>query len=267
MERRSDVGDRQHQMVGDLVQAHPQTQILSGQAPLVSELIEVRRHDQDLAAGSRDGDVVLAEGPARQVTHHRPGRHRQHHRPEHLHHRTQHGAHGIARVGLDCVSCALAQRRGQPLEERLVGIEAAVGPLAAVDRHDLDATAGRSETECIGDAELGDPGQLDDLDAFARIDVALGFAVVRQGEGDLACCAPLTTGAARTEEPTEVAEERHAPEGKLRRVAIAGHGRASSPLGTSGAWPHGTRVTPRGGLGAVARWVLPGRIAPRWTPQ
>ena len=62
------------------------------------------------------------------------------------------------------------------LEQRAVGIEGVLGPGRAVDRHDRQAwPAGRRlEPGGVGDLQLGDPGQLLDLDALDRIDVGLG---------------------------------------------------------------------------------------------
>ena len=83
----ADVGPAEHGMMGDLVQADPEPEVVGRQAPLLGERVEVGRHDEQLV-GRRAGDrqVVLAEGAPAEVPEHRarlqPEQHRADHAPE-----------------------------------------------------------------------------------------------------------------------------------------------------------------------------------------
>ena len=57
------MGDAEHRMVGDLVETDPESEVLSGEAPVVSERGHIWSHDQDLIPFPRDGQVVGAEVP------------------------------------------------------------------------------------------------------------------------------------------------------------------------------------------------------------
>ena len=87
-----DVGDAEHGVGGDLVQADPQQQLVLGEAPVLGEGLDGRREDLDLAA-RRAGErqVVLAEGTAGQTADHRPDGHAEHRRRDEPEELTEHG--------------------------------------------------------------------------------------------------------------------------------------------------------------------------------
>ena len=138
------VGDAQHGVDGDLLEADPEAQVVGGDAPLAAELVEVGRHDHQLVGGrAGDGQVVLAERAAGEVADHGAGGHAQHHRPDHLQQRA-HEPERVGGVGRDRrrrLAGVVAEGAGEALEERSPGVEGGVGPLAAGDRHDADALA------------------------------------------------------------------------------------------------------------------------------
>jgi len=57
------VGDTEYRVVGDLVEADPEPEVLGGEAPVVSKRGHVRGHNQDLVPFPGDGEVVGAEVP------------------------------------------------------------------------------------------------------------------------------------------------------------------------------------------------------------
>ena len=67
------MGDAEYRMVGDLVEADPESEVLGGEAPVVSERGHVRGYDQDLVPFPGDGQVVGAEVPGSQPSDHSPG--------------------------------------------------------------------------------------------------------------------------------------------------------------------------------------------------
>ena len=80
------MGHAEHRVVGQLVQADPQPQIVGVERPLLAERIEVGDEDgQVVARRTGDRQVVLAEVAGRQVPDHRAGGHAEHHRAEELH--------------------------------------------------------------------------------------------------------------------------------------------------------------------------------------
>ena len=109
------------------------------------------------------------------------------------------------------------ERHGQPLEQRLVGVEAAHRPVAPGDRgHGEDAAGDRGgQPGALGDVEVGDAYELLEPHPLERVDVRLRLALGRQEERDLPGHVPVH----RTllgEHATQVAEE------LLERVEAAG---------------------------------------------
>ena len=132
------MGDAEHGVVGDLVQADPQPQVVGRQAPLVAERVDVGGDEHELVAGrAGDGQVVLAEAAPGEVADHRAGGHAEHHRRHGI---GIVGPHGVHRVGLgsrvaDRVAGAAfvgggpgARDRRDLLEERPVGVGGALDP-------------------------------------------------------------------------------------------------------------------------------------------
>jgi hypothetical protein len=216
------MGNAEDGVGGDLVQAHPQAQVVGREAPTVAELVEVRGHDDELVVGgSRDGQVVLAERSLREVADHRARRHPQHRRADHLHQR-RHPGHRVGGTGwfVGNHGLVVVERSGELLEQRSVGVERLLGPLRPGDRHDGDAPPGdrRRQPGGVGDLEVGDPGELLDLDPLERIDVGFAGGGVAGGDrqGELAGGIPVDR-ALLLEQLGQVAEDRHA----LERVVVA----------------------------------------------
>ena len=184
------VGEPQHGVHRDLLEADPQAQVVGGKAPLPPELVEVGGNDHQLVRRRpRDGQVVLAERTPGQVPDHRAGGHAQHHRADHLQQRGHEAervggvGRGVGRQGL-----VVAEGAGQALEQRSPGVEGGVGPLAPGDRDDADALAGggRGQAGDGADVQLGDPGERLDAHPLHRVDVGLLAAVGRDRHGELA---------------------------------------------------------------------------------
>ena len=117
LEPGADVGPGEHGVMGDLVQADPEAEVVGRQAPLVGEHVEVGRHDEQLV-GRRSGDrqVVLAEGAPAEVAEHgprlQPEQHGTDHPPEVAEQLVGGGV--VVRVGLT-VADGTARRRAAPL--------------------------------------------------------------------------------------------------------------------------------------------------------
>ena len=124
-----------------------------GQAPVLGEAVTLAGSTSTSCGdGPGDRQVVGAEVAAGQVADHRAGRHAEQARAEHLEQARQHGVgpavgdrpgrhDRIARRG------GRAQRAGQVLEQRPVGLERALGPDAGRGGHHLDGAAGHGEVE------------------------------------------------------------------------------------------------------------------------
>jgi len=130
------------------------------------------------------------------VSEHRTGRHAEHGGTHGLEHRGQHARQRVA-VDVEVGRWRLVEGGRQRLEQVAVGRGAALHPLAAVDGDDRDAMASGGDVEAgrIGYPQLGHPGQLLELHAHHRVDVALRTALGGDGRGDLAGDVPA--GAAR----------------------------------------------------------------------
>ena len=128
-----------------------------------------------------------------QVADHRAGCHAEHHRADHLArgHRADRST-GRARRSR-CRRGRGAQRRGQPLEQRPVGVEGALRPLRPADGAQGDDAAGgrRRQAGDVGHVQLGHPRQLLDVHALERVDVALRLAVGGDPGGHLAGDVPV----------------------------------------------------------------------------
>ena len=150
----------------------------AGRLHSLAELVEVGGDDGELVVGGPgDRQVVLAERALGQVADHRAGGHAEHRGPDHLHERAPSRPSGSAALGgsSGTAGLVLVQRAGQLLEQRPVGLERLLGPLGAGDRDDGDAPTGDRGRQAggVGDLQVGDPGELLDLDALERVDVGL----------------------------------------------------------------------------------------------
>ena len=79
-QRCPEVGDAEHRVVGDLVEAYPEPEVLGRQAPVGGERLDIGDDDQQIVAVARDGQVVRAEATKRQPADHRAGCDTGHHR-------------------------------------------------------------------------------------------------------------------------------------------------------------------------------------------
>ena len=107
----------------------------------------------------------------------------------------------------------LAQRAGQRLEQRPVGVQGVGRERRAVDRDHLDGPAsdGRVQSRGLLHVSLGHLPQLRDLEPNGRIDVGLGLAF-----GGVAVCASCRAAShwmiLVLQHPRQVAQERDAAE-------------------------------------------------------
>jgi hypothetical protein len=205
-----------------LVHAHPQTQIVLGEAPLVAELVDVAEHEHDLVARrARDRQVVLPERSASEMSEHRPRGHPEHHGTERLHDAAEHLGHrivGVVEFGVGGAGAA-TERLGQRLEQLAVRGECLLDPLEPRHRYDGHASAGgrSGQPGGVGDLEVGHPGELFELDAVERIDVRFGCAFGGDRRGELSGCIPADR-ALLLQHPGQIAEQRQVPEGVVARV-------------------------------------------------
>ncbi len=207
------VGQAEHGVVGQLVEADPEAQVVVGQAPVGGELVHVAPDDDELV-GRRagDGQVVLAERGRREVTDHRARGHADEHRGHHPHEVPEHrgrvpgGRVGVGRGG--------RQRRCQALEAGAEGGQAGLHPLGAGDGDDGDGPTGRGHREPrrLGHLQLGHAGQLFEADALEGVDVGLGLAPGGDLEGELAGGVPAD-GPLLAQDLGQIAQERDPLEG------------------------------------------------------
>ncbi len=122
-------------VVGRLPQAHPEPDVVGGQAPVRGEGVDGDGHQHELVpAGTGHGQVVLAQGPVSQLTDHRSGLHPEQEGPEHLRQIAEQLGHGIERrapvrwSGAPVGSHPAAQAaRGDPVPAALARLDLAPG--------------------------------------------------------------------------------------------------------------------------------------------
>ena len=86
------VGDVQHRVGGELLEADPESYLVDRRAPVGGECVDRGGDDEQFAALLPwDRQVVLAERPGAELTDHRTDCHPEHRRREH---RAQSGHHG-----------------------------------------------------------------------------------------------------------------------------------------------------------------------------
>ena len=175
------VGHAEHRVVGDLVEADPQAQVVGREAPLAPKASRLGTRMSSSSEGpggsaGRTGRTTAGPGgrpssrrswppssaawpgasgrawpPAGRRRHPGPGRARRPPRP----------------------ALGRAQRARELLEQGPVVVERALGPVAPVDRHHRELAAGDGGRQAghVGDVQLGHAGQLLELDALERVDV------------------------------------------------------------------------------------------------
>jgi hypothetical protein len=181
----------------------------SREAPLLRELVEVGGDDQQLGRDrSRQWQVVLPQRPAGEVSDHETCL-----RPEQdgCQHLAEAAEEVRGRVGLGALGrIGRRERRRQPLEQRLVGVEPAPRPLAPGHRQHRDRPAADEglQSREVGHVQVCHPYQLLEAHPLDGVDVGFGLTVGRHPLRQLPRDHPVDRSTAVEESP-EVAEERH----------------------------------------------------------
>ena len=205
-------------VVGDLLEAHVEPEVVGDEAPLLGEVVEVGRDAEQLVGREPgEGQVVLAQGPTGQVAEHEARLHAEQDGTEHLAEVAEQLGGGVGRVVV--VVARRRQGHGEALQERPVGLQAVQGPVAPGHGQDAEHAAGdrRVEPRGCADLQVGHPHQLLEPDALERVDVGLRLAVGGQPGRRLAGDVPVHRALA-AEQPGQVAEHRQ----PLERVPALG---------------------------------------------
>ena len=194
------VGSGEDGVRGEVARRQPHRDVVEVEAPVRGEPGEIGRDDDDLVARhARQGKLVLPERATGEVADQGADLERDHRRGHRRSPFLQERGESQLGVGLGrrrLGGGGGTDRRGELLDERPPGVEAAPRPFGGTSRDNGDGTAARRRRHArdVGDLELGDTRQLLDPHPPDGFDVRLRLSVRGDCQRELDREVPLERG-------------------------------------------------------------------------